>query len=173
MNTSWEIGTDLRFLQSRLALDVTYYNGETTNQILPTTISNSSGYGSVVINAGKVANKGLEITFNGAPVNTKSGFRWDITANYARNHSEVIELSPGVETYTLAGDAYPSHIEARPGHPYGDIVGYAYKRAPDGQKVVNDGGSYVRESSQTVLGNITPDWIGGLNNTFSYQGSLF
>ncbi len=170
LTTSWEVGADMRFLQNRLAFDVTYYDGYTTNQILPTTISNASGYGSVVINAGKVANKGLELTLNVAPVSTKSGLRWDVTFNYSRNHSEVIELSPGVETYTLVGDSYPNHIEARPGHPYGDIVGYAYKRAPDGQYIVNDGGSYVRESSQTVLGNITPDWIGGLNNTFSYKG---
>ncbi len=176
LTTSWEVGADLRFLQNRLAFDVTYYDGYTTNQILPTTISNASGYSSVVINAGKVANKGLELTFNAAPVATSSGFRWDISFNYARNHSEVIELSPGVETYTLIGDSYPNHIEARPGHPYGDIVGYAYKRAPAsageyaGEYIVNDGGGYVRESTQSVLGNITPDWIGGLNNTISFKG---
>ncbi len=178
LNTSWEVGTDLRFFQSRVNLDLTYYNGNTTNQILPTTISNASGYNSVVINAGKVANKGIEITFDVAPISTRSGFRWDIAANYARNHSEVVELAPGIETYTLAGDPYPNVIEARPGHPYGDIVGYAYKRAPAsagefaGQKIVNADGGYVRESQQTVLGNITPDWIGGLNNTIYMERTL-
>jgi hypothetical protein len=61
-------------------------------------------------------------------------------------------------------------IEARPGQAYGNIVGYAYQRAPDGQLLVSDGGLYMPTSSQKILGNITPDWIGGLNNTFSFKG---
>jgi TonB-linked SusC/RagA family outer membrane protein len=169
LTESWEIGTDLRFLNNRIGLDLTYYSGKTTNQILPVAVSNASGYSSVVINAGEIRNRGIEIALNITPVRTSSGFSWDINANFARNKSKVIELAPGIETLTLAGDPYPNKIEARPGYAYGNIVGYAYRRAPDGQKITLNG-VYQATSEQQILGNITPDWIGGLNNTFSFRG---
>ena len=168
LSESWEIGADLRFFRNRLSFDVTYYNGHTTNQIIPITISSASGYVDKVINAGQIDNKGIEAVVNVTPVMLR-GFKWDVSANFARNRSEVVELAPGVETYPLA-DVYPSDVEARVGHPYGNIIGVAYKRAPDGQRIVSSGGSYVKEGQTSVLGNIQPDWIGGLNNTFAYKG---
>jgi TonB-linked SusC/RagA family outer membrane protein len=171
LNESWEVGTDLRFLNSRIGVDFTYYNGKTTNQILPVNVSNSSGYTTVVINAGEVQNKGVELALNLTPVKLQNGFSWEIMANYSRNRSKVVSLAPGIESLTLAGDVYPNITEARPGSAYGNIIGFAYKRAPDGQKIVNSpGGYYEPTASQQVLGNITPDWIGGLNNIFTYKG---
>ncbi len=85
LTESWEIGGDLRFLQNRIGIDVTYYNGHTTNQILPITVSTASGYSSVVINAGKVNNKGIEAVLNLTPVSLANSFRWDIAFNYAKN----------------------------------------------------------------------------------------
>ena len=170
LTESWELGTDLRFLSNKVGIDFTYYNGRTTNQILPVNVTNSSGYTTVVINAGEIKNKGIEISLNLNPVKTNGGFSWDINANYSRNQSEVVELAPGIESLVVgSGIAGTGTVEARPGQPYGNIVGYAYQRAPDGQKIVSDG-YYIPTSTQQVLGNITPDWIGGLNNTFSYKG---
>ncbi|MEN8230002.1 MAG: SusC/RagA family TonB-linked outer membrane protein [Bacteroidota bacterium] len=169
LSESWEIGADLRFLQNRLSLDVTYYNGHTTNQILPISISSTSGYSTVIINAGQVSNKGIEAVLNLTPVNMTNGFRWDISFNYAKNTSIVDELAPGIERYRIA-DNYPNDVYANPGEPYGTIVGYATKQSPDGRYVVNPNGAYARESNVSVLGNITPDWIGGLNNTFWFKG---
>ena len=48
-------------MNNRIGLDVTYYNGKTTNQIVPVNVSNASGYTTVVINAGEIQNKGIEI----------------------------------------------------------------------------------------------------------------
>ena len=169
LTESWELGTDLRFLNNRIGLDLTYYNGKTTNQILPANISNSSGYTTVVINAGEIQNKGLEIALNLTPVKTAGSFLWEINANYARNRSKVVSLAPGIESL-IVGTGASGTIEARPGQPYGNIVGYAYQRAPDGQLLVSDGGTYIPTATQQVLGNITPKWIGGLNNTFSFKG---
>ena len=169
LTRSWEVGTDLRFLNNRIALDLTYYDGKTTNQIIPVNISNASGYRNVVINAGEVQNSGLEVALNLNPIRTAGGFSWDITANYAKNKSKVVSLAPGIESL-IVGTGVSGTIEARPGQPYGNIVGYAYERAPDGQRLVSEGGYYIPTASQKVLGNITPDWIGGLNNAFSYKG---
>lgn len=169
LSESWEVGADLRFLQNRIGLDVTYYNGHTTNQILPISVSNASGYSTVVINAGQVSNKGLEAILNLTPVSMDNSFRWDIAFNFAKNTSIVDELADGIDSYQIA-DHYPNDIYANPGEPYGTIVGYATKKSPDGRYIVNASGSYAREANVSVLGNITPDWIGGLNNTFSYKG---
>ncbi|PID92597.1 MAG: hypothetical protein CSA96_02305 [Bacteroidetes bacterium] len=169
LSESWEIGTDLRFLQNRVGLDLTYYNGHTTNQILPISVSSASGYSRVIINAGRVSNKGLEAILNLRPIDMGNSFRWDISFNYARNTSMVEELAPGIENYQIASH-YPNDIYANPGEPFGTIVGYKTKKNPDGRYIVNASGAYARESKVSVLGNITPDWIGGLNNTFSYKG---
>ncbi|MBV2247288.1 MAG: SusC/RagA family TonB-linked outer membrane protein [Lentimicrobium sp.] len=166
LTEAWELGSDLRFLNSRIGLDFTYYNSKTKNQIVNAIISDASGYTSVVINAGEIQNKGVEFAMNLNPVKTNWGFSWDITANYSRNKSEVVALAPGISSLPLASGI----TEARIGHAYGNIVGYAFRRAPDGQKIVSADGYYLPTASQQILGNVTPDWIGGLNNTFSYKG---
>ncbi len=168
LTESWELGLDIRFFQNRLGFDLTYYNGNTKNQILPIQISNSSGYQRVVVNAGEIKNSGFEMTLDASIFRTKSGFNWDLVFNYAKNNSEVVELAPGIETYLLV-DNYPNDIEARPGEAFGNIIGYKYKRSPDGQRIVGSGGNYSRESEKSILGNITPDWIGGLNNRLSFK----
>jgi len=173
LTESVEFGTELRFLQNRINLDLTYYKGKTTNQILQLGISTASGYYSQVTNAGEVQNSGLEVTFGITPVKSND-FKWDINFNYAANHSKVVTLDGKIQTYPLiassGGEPGLSNIEARVGEAFGNIIGYAYKRAPDGQKIVDGSGSYVRESKLSTLGNITPKWIGGLNNTFTYKG---
>lgn len=171
LTESVEFGVDLRFLKSRINLDITYYDSNTSNQILDLPISDASGYQSKVINAGKIKNSGIEATLGVVPVD--GDFRWSIDLNYAANESEVVVLDGEVQTYRLvtnAGEPGLSDIEAQVGAPYGNIVGYAYQRAPDGQKIVGSAGNYLRESEVSVLGNITPDWIGGVNNTFSFKG---
>lgn len=170
LKTSVEFGADLRFFENRINLDATYYNSSTKNQIVPISVSNTSGYTTKIVNAGEIQNKGVEIALGVNPVRLSNGFRWDVAFNFAKNQSTVVSLAPGIETFVLYSARGPITIEARPGTPYGNIVGYKYKRSPDGQKIVNSGGFYVREDKVSVLGNATPDWIGGLNNTFSFKG---
>ncbi len=176
LTKSIELGTDLRFFSNRINIDFTYYNSISSNQILNLPISNASGYSNMVINAGEVRNKGVEMALGLTPVKARD-FRWDINFNFAKNNSEVVTLDGNIQTYPLisSSDGEPglSNIEARVGEAFGNIVGYAYKRAPDGQKIVDVSGSYVRESKLSILGNITPDWTGGLNNSFYYKGFSF
>jgi TonB-linked SusC/RagA family outer membrane protein len=170
LKKSIELGADLRFFGDRIGVDVTVYKSNTQNQIVPVTISAGSGYTTKIVNAGNIENKGIEIALQVTPVQLRNGFRWDIAFNVARNYSKVTELAPGIETFFLNTTAQAAFIEARTGQPFGNIVGYKYKRAPDGQIVVNDDGSYAREDTMSILGNVTPKWTGGINNTFSYKG---
>lgn len=171
LTESWEIGADIRFFKNRLAIDATYYRAFTTDQIIPANISTASGYESVVINAGRIDNKGFEAVVTVNPLKTSGGFSWDVSFNYARNRNTVVELAEGIDSYQLnAQYLFPNGIYATVGRPFGDIVGLDTKRAPDGQYVVAPNGRYATESETSILGNIQPDWIGGLNNTISFKG---
>lgn len=170
LKKSIEFGADLRFWGDRIGLDLTYYKSNTKNQIVPVAISSGSGYTTKIVNAGNIENKGIEMALRITPVQMSNGLRWDLSLNYAQNNSKVIELAPGIETFFLSSSAQAAQIEARVGQRFGNIVGYKYKRAPDGQIIVANDGSYAREDDLSIVGNVTPKWFGGLNNTLSYKG---
>lgn len=170
LKKSVEVGADLRFFGDRLGMDVTYYKSNTLNQIVPITVSAASGYTTKIVNAGDIENKGVEVSLRATPVQLTNGLTWDVTFNYARNQSMVKELAPGIETFFLNETSQAAQIEARTGERFGNIIGYKYKRAPDGQIIVGSDGSYQREDELSILGNVTPKWIGGLNNTVSFKG---
>jgi TonB-linked SusC/RagA family outer membrane protein len=165
---SWEIGTELSFLDNRLGLDFTYYDQATTNQILGVDISPTSGYTNQVLNAGKVTNRGVELLATANPVRLDNGFQWDVTANFAKNDSEVAELYGDLQTLVL-GTYWSLTVEARKDEPYGALYGFGYVRDSQGNIVVSSStGRPLRSADKRVLGNANPDWTGGLNNRFRY-----
>ncbi len=163
---SWEVGADLRSANDRVALDLTYYRTATTDQILGVQVSSSSGYTSQVLNAGKIENKGFEVVLSGTPA--VGALRWDVTANFSNNQSEVVELTGDLESIIL-GEFWRTTVEARPGEPYGALVGFKIKRDSQGRVVVSDQGLLQAEPSKSVMGHYTPDWLAGIRNSFSYR----
>ena len=137
LKKSVEFGAELRLFNDRVGLDVTYYNSNTNNQIVPVTISVASGYSTKIVNAGNIENKGIELALRGTPVQLKNSLRWDMSFNYAHNQSKVTELAPGLEILFNFITPAKHVIEARVGQRFGNIIGYKYKRAPDGQIIVN------------------------------------
>ncbi|HEY0732714.1 MAG TPA: SusC/RagA family TonB-linked outer membrane protein, partial [Chitinophagaceae bacterium] len=79
-----EAGLELRFLNSRLGLEVTGYTANSKDLIIPVKISNTTGYDEALINAGEIKNKGIEITLNAIPVRTNN-FSWDFNINFSSN----------------------------------------------------------------------------------------
>lgn len=172
---SIEAGLELRAVKDRVRLDVTYYNTRNIDQIIPLNVSATSGFSSRVANAGTIKNDGVEVQLGITPVNS-GNFRWDINLNWAKNNSIVEDLPEGVTELTLNTN-WGVRLVAREGEPYGALIGSRVKRAPDGQIIVNQAtGRPVFDVDENglnnnfVLGNITPDWVGGLRNTFSYKG---
>jgi len=111
-----EVGFNVRMFKNRFGLDVSYYDGSTKNQIIPITVSNASGFERSVINAGEIANSGLEVVFDASIFKNSDGFNWDIMFNYSSNKSEVVSLAPGIETYLMV-NSFPNDVEARVGEP--------------------------------------------------------
>lgn len=175
LSNSMEAGIELRALKNRITLDVTYYNTLNRKQIIPLNVSSTSGFTSRVANAGTIKNDGVEVQLGLTPVNSRN-FRWDINLNWAKNNSIVQDLPDGVSEIVLNSN-WGVRLVAREGEPYGTLVGSRVKRAPDGQIIVNQAtGRPVFDVDENglnnnfVLGNITPDWVGGLRNTFTYKG---
>jgi len=171
---SFEIGTDMRFANNRLGFDIAYYVNTSDQLLLSVPIATTSGYNFYYTNAGKMRNQGLELTLNATPIKTKD-FRWDVNVNYSRNRNNVITLAPGIENIMLGGFEGTS-IRAITDNTYGVIYGVGWLRDNAGNLIVNDDpndpfyGYPIADSKSKVLGNPTPKWIGGLNNTFSYKG---
>ena len=61
---SYELGTDLQFLQNRIGLNATAYYSKSTDVIFPVSIPYSTGFAGKLLNAATLSNKGLEINFN-------------------------------------------------------------------------------------------------------------
>jgi TonB-linked SusC/RagA family outer membrane protein len=167
ITTGLELGADLRFFRGKIGLDVTYYDQTTKDQILGVEISKASGYNTRILNAGKITNKGVEVTISGTPVKLSNGFSWDVSVNYARNRNKVVELAEGLTTYTLATQRGMSS-EARVGQAYGTFYGVGFLKH-EGQVVYGANGLPVTVAGQK-LGNVQPDWIGGVMNTLNFKG---
>ncbi len=165
-----EFGAELQFLKSRVNVDFTWYNRNSTNQIAPLSLPYSTGYGSYYTNFGKMNNHGIEIGLNVIPILNKD-FKWDMYFTYTQNRSEVKELAEGVERVSLnTGFATPKAV-LEVGKPYGMLVGRVFARDEEGNYLVDpNSGAYLIADEENDLGDPAPDCKLSLNNTFTYKG---
>jgi len=173
LTTSLEAGLEMKFFQGLLGFDVSLYKDNTVNQILPVAVSTATGYSSKYINAGEMQNQGIELMLFGTPVKS-SDFQWDITLNWAKNVNEVISLDGDLKNLQIASLQGGISINARVGEPYGTIQGTDYLYHENGQRIVKANGYYAKTATtDKIIGNINPDWTGGINNKFSYKDWSF
>ncbi|HNW97643.1 MAG TPA: SusC/RagA family TonB-linked outer membrane protein [Bacteroidales bacterium] len=173
MTKSIEGGLEMNFLGRRVGFDLAIYKTNTIDQILPMAISTATGYALEVVNAGNLQNSGIELTLNGTPVKQKN-FKWDINVNWTKNHNKVLELMEGVDNLQLGSYQGGVTINAMVGEPYGVIYGTDYTYI-NGEKVLDPetGAPIATETSDNIIGNINPDWTGGISNTFTYKNWAF
>jgi TonB-linked SusC/RagA family outer membrane protein len=165
--TSFEVGLEASFIDNRLGFEGTYYASETKDQILPLTVSGTTGYTSRVINGGVVSNHGFESRLYGTPVKT-GDFEWNSTLTLASNKIKVEELPEGLDFFSYGNGAYLSTIGALKGGEF-VIMGTDYKYDSKGDKLVGADGLYVSTDEQVPLANIYPDFTGGWQNEFRYK----
>ncbi|KXX69182.1 SusC/RagA family TonB-linked outer membrane protein [Flammeovirga sp. SJP92] len=170
MQTSYELGMNLRMFDDRVNLDMTYYNSSSVDQIMKVRIPESSGYEDAIINAGEIINKGVEVAL-GYHVIRKQDLNWHTQVNFAYNYNEVVSLSEGVDQY-LVGEG-PVNIVAAPGQAYGTIMGTAYKRDDNGNIIVNEDGMPMVEDGYQQIGNGVQPFMVGWVNQFQYKNISF
>lgn len=168
VSEAFEAGLELKLLDSRVSLDATYYMRSNKDQILSATVSPTSGYTSRLVNVGQIDNRGIEISGTIVPVVT-SNFRWEIFGNYTRYKNEVVKLAPGVDQFNIGSGIYSASSKAIPGEPYGVIYGYGYQRDSEGN-IIHLNGLPQATEELVPLGNVMPDWTGGIGTSVSYKG---
>ena len=176
---AWEVGADLRFFMSRINLDVTYYHEVTFDQIVTAELSKPSGFSKMIVNGGEIENKGVELQLNLVPVE-RGDLRWDIDLNFAKNVNTVLSLVEDLTQFPITGESQMD-VLALPGQPYGEIVGTRIARyyemdadgnivdhPSNGRPLIDDQGLYVMDE-RGVIGNITPDWTGGVSSALRWK----
>ena len=172
-----ELGLYMEFLKERLGLDITLYDKLTTNDIVKVSVSPTSGYAEYIENIGKIRNRGIELLWTGVPVKTGK-FSWNMSFNFAMNDNKVLYV--GNANSIVINGALPRwgsevSISNVAGLPYGQIMGYGYRRNTRGQIIYSDGISNpapAGEPEQTgliPLGSTIYRQTGGLSNEFHYR----
>ncbi|MBW6489907.1 MAG: SusC/RagA family TonB-linked outer membrane protein [Lentimicrobium sp.] len=170
---SWEVGTELKFLQNRFGVELSLYNKQTINQIVPIQVSGTTGVASFKINTGSMTNKGFEALITGTPVKMKN-FRWDVIVNFATLNNTVDELSDDFDLKYLSLQNAPFRVQigAFVGETYPIIYGTDFVYDNDGNKIIRTNGQYASTPIKP-LGKVTPDFNGGITNTLTYKGFDF
>ncbi|MGE0770892.1 MAG: SusC/RagA family TonB-linked outer membrane protein [Cyclobacteriaceae bacterium] len=168
--TEYEGGLELKFVNNRVGLDVTYFQRNSTDQILNAAVPRSTGFTQQVVNFGELENKGWEIGLNATPVQLSNGFTWDFNVAFTRIRSTVIDAGPTGEVI-IGGPGSSLATIHRNGFPYGQIFGTKNARHTDGQLLIDrqTGMPFPLEES-FIIGDPNPEFLLGWNNTFSFKG---
>jgi len=185
-----EVGLEMNFLKNRLGFDLSLYQDNTKDQIitLPTPIE--SGIQAMLVNAGNIQNKGIELTAHYTPVRTRD-FEWSGSINYSRNRNKIIELYEGREEFDLGDGIHTMNSYAIEGKAYGIIrtnaaakpfqatddgtaTGKPINHPNNGMPVLSyrtDGRNAFpgRSNVWTDIGDINPKFRFGLDNVISYK----
>ena len=173
LNTSFETGFDLRFLEDRVGFHATYYNELREDEIIPITLSAANGQSALLTNAGSSRRQGVELSLDVTPLQTQD-FRWNILANWAANQTIVTDLPQDLETFEVSNTTAAFgfvNITHTVDEEWGQIRGAGIRRTDDGTPIIANPqtGAYAVEQNQNY-GSVLPDWTGGFLNTLSYKG---
>jgi len=192
-NLTWETtasadaGIDLSLWSNRVTLTADYYYKTTSKLLLNVAIPQSSGYGSILLNAGKVRNQGFELSISSRNIDALR-FKWSTTLNFAANRNKVLNLN-GTDSvlvgktgsYILATGLAPAILVV--GQPIGSFYGYKFKGIWQSQDQITKSGmktkglapgdpiiadlnhdSATTGADKSVVGHAQPKFIYGMTN---------
>ena len=134
--TSIEFGIDAKMFNNRLRLSATYYDAQSEDLLLPIQVTAATGFTNVWDNIADMSNKGIELQLGGTLIK-KEDFSFDIDLNFAKNNNKVTSLG-NLDTYVLGGQ-WGLSLEARPGQPYGSLIGRDFERTTSGDVIYENG----------------------------------
>lgn len=192
-NIGWEttkevnLGLDFGFFNNRIKGSFDIYDRKTTGALVKTPIPFELGPNSYFSNFMDVSNKGIEITLGGDIIRSQD-FVWSTNFNWSLNRNKLEKLNgASINPYQL--DYY---IE---GQPVGTIMGYKVAKIFQSQDEVDalnaaspsgiydkasttvgdfmmedvNGDGQINADDRAIIGNIQPDFFGGISNTFAYK----
>ena len=167
--TGVEFGIDAKMFDNRLRFSATYYDQESADLLVPIGVTAATGFTNVWDNIADMRNSGYELQLGGTIIK-KEDFSFDVDVNFAQNNNEVTSLGD-LDTYILGGQ-WGLSLEARPGQPYGSLVGRDFERTAGGE-VIYENGLPLIDSTNKIIGNIAPDWTGGASFSVRYKAFDF
>lgn len=166
----FNVGVDFALFGNRLSGTIERYNRETTALLFNVPVSRTTGFQAVLANAAALENKGWEITLNSTNLDV-AGFRWLTSFNIAFNKNETLELGGG-QTEVIDGTK-----KRTVGHDWSEyyLAKYAGVNPANGRPLWYDADGNLTDQYSAALRvmtgkSATPDYFGGLTNTFSYKG---
>jgi TonB-linked SusC/RagA family outer membrane protein len=200
----WNIGADLILFHGRIEAGMDFYIKRTENLLNPDAIHPSGGfpnyvdansrryeYTAMMVNDGKIENRGFELSIKSTNINTKN-FTWGSSFSLSANRSRVLELNDGQPRfqYIRPHGWYDEkeYIILQEGQPLSAIYGYVFDGIiqqgetyhPQPNSVAGDpkfkdlnGDNIIDEQDRAVLGHGVPSVILGLNNTLTYKNFDF
>jgi TonB-linked SusC/RagA family outer membrane protein len=173
---SYEIGTELSFLNDRLGLDVTTYKKQTQDQIV-NDIRGSYGTGFILfnLNGAVTRNTGLEISLRGTPV-LNDNFSWDVLTNFEHARGKVLALPHALpESYVSDTWLYGNvRNGTAPGLSTMSLTGLYYLRDTVSGRheiLIDPTTGLPLRSAAFIDGGYDrqPDYTVGLTNNFKYK----
>ena len=195
---TWEAGLEAKFLKNRIGFDVAGYISDATNQIYDVPYDYMTGSKYYTQNIGLIRNQGIEISASFVPVKTKN-VTWSINMNASRNVSILKRMYDGWDDSIPYESDYVTTIGGRfhiynfVGKEMGDMYGYDVPRAQSGSYILDEDGNKIDCAGKmivsastglpgsasannkegyngyTKLGNINPDWTGGLSTSVRWK----
>jgi len=187
--TEYNIGLDFGFLNNRISGSIEYYNRLTDDLIMNKTVPVTTGYSSVKANVGSVRNEGIEVNLNSENIRTSS-FSWTTSLNFAYNKNRIVDLqykedlsSRGQSLSGMEGDYSNLWIIGQPIDINFNIKTDGVWQLDEAEEAAKYGckpGQYkphdlnkdgiINDQDRFIDGKRTPDWTGGMTNTFTYNG---
>lgn len=181
---SWELGTNVHFLDGKLQVDATMYRSKTYNQFFNFTLSATSTYSNVTANAGRVDNKGIEVAARYG--DDWGDFHWDTYATYTRNVNKVAELAKNIQFVNADGSIEYYSLEKMepsgkggvktviyPGGSMGDLYVTSLKTDERGYLQQTSTGNVIADYSDAgyiYAGDTNPEHMVSWGNNFKYKG---
>lgn len=182
-----EVGTDMGFFNNRLSLTFSWYNKNVKDLLIPVVVAPTTGFSSLLDNAGSIRNRGFELMVSGVPLKTKD-FSWNTTVIFNRNRNKAVGTG-GLRLLSTNPGAPVAIID---GQPIGVFYGTFFARNADGSLLTNAAGipqlergvqtsstSYTvqRDANglpsgttlRKVLGDPNPDYTASFVNDFTYK----
>lgn len=178
----FNIGIDFGFFNNRLTGTIEYYDKRTTDLIADYDVSTTKYLVNwMTANVGEISNKGIELTLNVVPVQTRD-FTWDTSLNVSHNKNRVESISNSefsVDYFDEANLSAPGQSASRQqrimaGQPLGTF--YTWKWAGYNEQGISvyhtsDGGTTTtpEDKDRFKTGSAQPKMNFGWNNNLSYK----
>ncbi|WP_192820599.1 TonB-dependent receptor [Rufibacter sp. LB8] len=166
---SYDLGFEFALFKNRITAEFAFYDKRSKDVLIDLVTPASAGFNRSLTNIGEVQNKGVEFSFTS--VNIDKAFKWSTSFNIAHNKNEVKSI--GITSPDAISGAGDTRVFV--GQPVGVNYLVRFSRvdpatgAPiwldkDGQETMT-----FNLDNRVIVGNVLPDFTGGITNTFSYK----